>query len=186
MEVEIGRGKSGRRAYGFDDIAIVPSRRTRDPDDIDISWKLGPYQFELPMMASAMDGVVSPQTAAIVGGLGGVAVLHLGGIFTRSEGAAAREMQEICAQPVIPELSAQRIREIKEQKVVCAAALTSQRVLDYHEIALEAGLDVLVIQGTVVSGEHVSTVSEPLNLKEFIPSLDVPVVVGGCASYQTG
>ena len=132
MEVEIGRGKSGRRAYGFDDIAIVPSRRTRDPDDIDISWKLGPYQFELPMMASAMDGVVSPQTAAIVGGLGGLAVLNLEGIFTRYEDAdeqleriaglpkdvATREMQEIYAQPVMPELIAQRIREIKEQKVV--------------------------------------------------------------------
>src|ERR1700678_1250163 len=76
MEIEIGRGKKGRRAYGFDDIAIVPSRRTRDPDDIDISWKLGPYQFELPLMASAMDGVVSPETAAIVGKLGGLAVLN--------------------------------------------------------------------------------------------------------------
>ena len=200
MEVEIGRGKQGRRAYGFDDIAIVPSRRTRDPDDIDISWKLGPYQFELPLMASAMDGVVSPETAAIVGKLGGLAVLNLEGIFTRYEDAdeqleriaalpkeiATREMQEIYATPVKPELIAQRIREIKEQKVVVAASLTPQKVLAYHEIALEAGLDVLVIQGTVVSGEHVSTVSEPLNLKEFIPSLDVPVVVGGCASYQTG
>jgi IMP dehydrogenase len=200
MEIEIGRGKKARRAYGFDDIAIVPSRRTRDPDDIDISWKLGPYQFELPLLASAMDGVVSPETAGIIGRLGGLAVLNLEGIFTRYEDAdeqleriaalpkelATREMQEIYREPVKPELIAQRIREIKEQKVVVAASLTPQRVLDYHEIALEAGLDVLVIQGTVVSGEHVSTVSEPLNLKEFIPSLDVPVVVGGCASYPTG
>src|SRR5271155_1287425 len=199
MEIEIGRGKKGRRAYGFDDIAIVPSRRTRDPDDIDISWKLGPYQFELPMLASAMDGVVSPETAGIIGGLGGLAVLNLEGIFTRYEDAdeqleriaslpkelATREMQDIYREPVKPELIAQRIREIKEQKVVVAASLTPQRVLDYHEIAMEAGLDVLVIQGTVVSGEHVSTVSEPLNLKEFIPTLDVPVVVGGCASYHT-
>src|SRR3984957_793733 len=200
MEVEIGRGKSGRRAYGFDDIAIVPSRRTRDPDDIDISWKLGPYQFELPMLASAMDGVVSPRTAGIIGGPGGLAVLNLEGILMRYEAReerperiallpkelATREMQEIYAEPVKPELIAQRISEIKEQKVVVAASLTPQRVLKYHEIAMEAGLDVLVIQGTVVSGEHVSTVSEPLNLKEFIPSLDVPVVVGGCASYHTG
>ncbi len=140
MEVEIGRGKQGRRAYGFDDIAIVPSRRTRDPDDIDISWKLGPYQFELPMMASAMDGVVSPKTAAIVGELGGLAVLNLEGIFTRYEDAdeqlerisklpkeaATREMQEIYSQPVIPELIAQRIREIKDQKQVAAASLTPQ------------------------------------------------------------
>src|SRR4051794_21526818 len=77
MEVEIGRGKKGRRAYGFDDIAIVPSRRTRDPDDIDISWTLGPYRFELPLLAAAMDGVVSPRTAGIVGKLGGLAVLNL-------------------------------------------------------------------------------------------------------------
>ena len=200
MEIEIGRGKKGRRAYGFDDIAIVPSRRTRDPDDIDISWKLGPYQFELPMLASAMDGVVSPETAAVIGRLGGLAVLNLEGIFTRYEDAeeqldriaslpkeeATREMQEIYREPVKPELIAERIKEIKDQKVVVAASLTPQRVLQHHEVALEAGLDVLVIQGTVVSGEHVSTVSEPLNLKEFIPTLDVPVVVGGCASYHTG
>src|SRR6478752_6524735 len=200
MEVEIGRGKKGRQAYGFDDIAIVPSRRTRDPDDIDITWKLGPYKFELPMLAAAMDGVTSPATAAIIGRLGGLGVLNLEGIFTRYEDAdeqleriaslpkdiATREMQEIYSEPIKPELIAQRIAEIKEQKVVVAASLTPQRVLRYHEIALEAGLDVLVIQGTVVSGEHVSTVSEPLNLKEFIPTLDVPVVVGGCASYHTG
>jgi IMP dehydrogenase len=192
MEIEIGRGKKGRRAYGFDDIAIVPSRRTRDPDDIDISWKLGPYQFELPMLASAMDGVVSPQTAGIIGRLGGLAVLNLEGIFTRYEdaeeqlGRIAALLQDIYREPVKPELIAQRIREIKEQKVVVAASLTPQRVLRYHEVAMEAGLDVLVIQGTVVSGEHVSTVSEPLNLKEFIPTLEVPVVVGGCASYHTG
>jgi IMP dehydrogenase len=200
MELEIGRGKKGRQAYGFDDIAIVPSRRTRDPDDIDISWKLGPYQFELPMMAAAMDGVCSPRTAGIIGGLGGLAVLNLEGIFTRYEDAeeqleriaslpqevATREMQDIYSEPVKPELIARRIAEVKEQKVVVAASLTPQRVRKYYEIALEAGLDVLVIQGTVVSGEHVSAVSEPLNLKEFIPTLDVPVVVGGCASYHTG
>src|SRR6478752_1962589 len=200
MEIEIGRGKTARQAYGFDDIAIVPSRRTRDPDDIDISWKLGPYQFELPMLAAAMDGVTSPATAAIIGRLGGLAVLNLEGIFTRYEDAdeqleriaalpkelATREMQDIYREPIKPELIAQRIAEIKDQKVVAAASLTPQRVLRYHEIALEAGLDVLVIQGTVVSGEHVSTVSEPLNLKEFIPTLEVPVVVGGCASYHTG
>jgi len=200
MEVEIGRGKQARRAYGFDDIAIVPSRRTRDPDDVDISWKLGPYKFELPLLAAAMDGVVSPETAGIMGRLGGLAVLNLEGIFTRYEDAeeqleriaslpreiATREMQEIYQEPIKPELIAQRIAEIKEHKVVVAGSLTPQRVRKYHELALEAGLDVLVIQGTVVSGEHVSTISEPLNLKEFIPTLEVPVVVGGCASYHTG
>src|SRR3954452_5648597 len=200
MEIEIGRGKKGRRAYGFDDIAIVPSRRTRDPDDIDISWTLGPYRFELPLLASAMDGDVSPQTAGIVGNLGGLAVLNLEGIWTPYEDAddilariasypkdiATREMQEIYKEPIKDHLVAQRVREIKDMGVVCAASLTPQRVRRYYEDVLEAGVDILVIQGTVVSAEHVSKSSEPLNLKEFIREVPVPVVVGGCASYSTG
>jgi IMP dehydrogenase len=200
MEVEIGRGKKARRAYGFDDIAIVPSRRTRDPDDVDITWTLGPYRFELPLLASAMDGVVSPETAGILGRLGGLAVLNLEGIWTRYEDAdaqleriahldreeATREMQEIYAEPVKPELIAQRIEEIKAYGVVAAASLTPQKVEQWHEIALEAGLDILVIQGTVISAEHVSTQGHVLNLKEFVREVPVPVVLGGCASYHTG
>ncbi len=202
MEVEIGRGKKGRRAYGFDDIAIVPSRRTRDPDDIDIAWTLGPYRFELPLLASAMDGVVSPRTAGVVGKLGGLAVLNLEGIFSRYEDAeqqleqiagfekeeATAEMQRVYSAPVDTELMTQRIREVKEQGVVCAASLTPQRVRTHYEAALEAGLDILVIQGTVISAEHVSTDESrpPVNLKEFIREVPVPVVVGGCASYSTG
>jgi IMP dehydrogenase len=202
MEVEIGRGKKGRRAYGFDDIAIVPSRRTRDPDDIDITWTLGPYRFELPLLASAMDGVVSPETAGIVGKLGGLAVLNLEGIWTRYENAdellgriaqlptdeATLEMQRIYQEPVKAELIGKRIREIKDQGVVAAASLTPQRVRGFYETAVEAGLDILVIQGTVISAEHVSTDESrpPLNLKEFIREVPLPVVVGGCASYSTG
>src|SRR4051794_3757167 len=142
MEVEIGRGKKGRRAYGFDDIAIVPSRRTRDPDDIDITWTLGPYRFELPLLAAAMDGVVSPETAAAIGRLGGLAVLNLEGIWTRCEAAgdqlariaappaeeATAEMQRIYQEPVKEELIAQRIKEVKDEGVVAAASLTPQRV----------------------------------------------------------
>lgn len=200
MEIEIGRGKKARRAYGFDDIAIVPSRRTRDPDDVDISWKLGPYRFELPLLASAMDGVVSPTTAIEIGKLGGLAVLNLEGVFTRYADAddqlariaelpkdsATREMQEIYREPLKPELIGERIAEIKASGVVTAASLTPQQVVTHYEAALEAGLDILVIQGTVVSAEHVSKTSEPLNLKEFIADLPVPVIVGGCASYHTG
>src|SRR3954447_14856848 len=202
MEIEIGRGKKARRAYGFDDIAIVPSRRTRDPDDVDISWKVGNYRFELPLLASAMDGVVSPTTAGIVGKLGGLAVLNLEGIFTRYEDAeeqleriaqlpkeiATREMQEIYRAPLQPELIAQRVKEIKDMGVVVAASLTPQRVRDHYELALDAGLHVLVIQGTVVSAEHVSSAPArpPLNLKEFCREVPVPVIVGGCASYHTG
>ena len=137
MEVEIGRGKKGRRAYGFDDIAIVPSRRTRDPDDIDITSMVGPYRLELPLLASAMDGVVSPDTAGIVGKLGGLGVLNLEGIWTRYEDPdaeleriseqpkelATTEMQRIYAEPIKEHLIAQRIREIKEHGVVAAASL---------------------------------------------------------------
>ncbi len=200
MEVEIGRGKKARRAYGFDDIAIVPSRRTRDPDDIDITWNLGPYRFELPLLASAMDGVVSPKTAALINKLGGLGVLNLEGIWSRYEdadeqlariaaappGQSTHLMQEIYAEPVKPELMAQRIEEIKAEGAVCAGSLTPQKVGEYYEVALEAGLDILVVQGTVISAEHVSSTSEPLNLKEFIASAPVPCVVGGCASYSTG
>ncbi len=200
MELEIGRGKKGRRAYGFDDIAIVPSRRTRDPDDIDIAWTLGPYRFELPLLASAMDGVVSPRTAAMVGKLGGLGVLNLEGIWSRYEDAdakleeiagaptdrATRLMQEIYTEPVKPELMARRIEEIKAEGAVTCGSLTPQKVTKYYDTALEAGLDLLVIQGTVISAEHVSAQTEPLNLKEFIAALDIPCVVGGCASYNTG
>ena len=200
MEIEIGKGKKGRRGYGFDDIAIVPSRRTRDPDDVDISWTLGPYRFELPMLAAAMDGVVSPRTAGLAGKLGGLAVLNLEGIWTRYDDAdaqlerisklppeqATREMQRIYSEPVKPELIARRIREIKAEGVVASGSFTPQRVRDHAELALDAGLDVMVIQGTVISAEHVSSSVEPLNLKEFIADLPIPCIVGGCASYSTG
>jgi IMP dehydrogenase len=199
MDVEIGMGKTGRRAYGFDDVAIVPSRRTRDPDDVDISWEIDAWTFDLPLVASAMDGVVSPATAAEIGALGGLAVLNLEGIQTRYEDPeppldeiaalpddkATRRMQEVYREPIKEELITRRIREVKESGVVTAGSLTPQRVGRYADLVLQAELDVLVIQGTVVSAEHVSTRTEPLNLKEFIASFDIPVIVGGCASYQT-
>ena len=142
MEVEIGRGKKGRRAYGFDDIAIVPSRRTRDAEDVDITWKLGPHTLPLPCLASAMDGVVDPQFAVTMGKLGGLAVLNLEGVQTRYENAdeqldriaalpketATRTMQEIYKEPIKPELVGKRIKEIKAGGVLAAASLTPQRV----------------------------------------------------------
>ena len=197
-EIEIGLGKSGRRAYGFDDIAIVPSRRTRDPEDVDISWQIDAYRFELPLMASAMDGVVSPATAIEVGRLGGVGVLNLEGLWTRYEDAdstlaeiaeqpvekATKRMQELYQQPIIPGLVTERIREIKAAGVVSCASVTPQRTNALLDDILAAELDMLVIQGTVVSAEHVSTVVEPLNLKTFIRQLDIPVIVGGCATNK--
>ena len=199
MEVEIGRGKKGRRAYGFDDIAIVPSRRTRDVDDVDITWKLGPHTLDLPCLASAMDGVVSPAFAVAMGELGGLAVLNLEGLWSRYDDAeaqldriaalpketATREMQAIYQEPIKPELLARGVEQIKAGGVLAAASLTPQRVEEHYQTALEAGLDVLVIQGTVVSAEHVSSKVEPLNLKKFIAECPVPVIVGGVASYAT-
>lgn len=199
MEVEIGRGKKGRRAYGLDDIAVVPSRRTRDIEDVDISWTIENHQLKLPCLASAMDGVVDTNMAGIMGKLGGLAVLNLEGIQTRYENAdeqlakiaglpdseATASLQEIYREPVKEELIVKRIKEIKAHGVLAAASLTPQKVTEYYEIALGAGLDFLIIQGTVVSAEHVSSVVEPLNLKKFIAEVPVPVIVGGCASYTT-
>ena len=199
MDIEIGRGKTARRAYGLDEIAIVPSRRTRDPEDIDISWSLGNLNLDLPCLASALDAAVDPTSAGIIGSLGGLAVLNLEGLQTRYEDPgpvfeeiaslpehkATRVMQDIYAEPIKEELIFRRVQEIKDKGVIAAASLTPQRVERYHRAAIEAGLDVLVVQGTVVSAEHVSRSVEPLNLMEFVPSLNVPVIVGGCASYST-
>jgi IMP dehydrogenase len=197
-EIEIGMGKSGRRAYGFDDIAIVPSRRTRDPEDVEITWEIDAFKFQLPLMASAMDGVVSPASAIEIGRLGGVGVLNLEGLWTRyedpeplfeeiskldTEKATAR-MQQIYSEPIKPELVGQRIREIKAAGVVSCCSVTPQRTESLAKQFIDAELDLLVIQGTVVSAEHVSKTVEPLNLKKFVRELDIPVIVGGCASYQ--
>jgi IMP dehydrogenase len=198
VQIDIGLGKSGRRAYGFDDVAIVPSRRTRDPEDVDLTWEIDAYRFDLPVMASAMDGVVSPDTAVAIGKLGGLGVLNLEGLWTRYEDTeaifneiaslppekATLRMQEIYLEPIKPELIGQRIREIKSAGVVAAASLTPQRTTMYLDEVLKAELDILVIQGTVVTAEHKSKNHEPLNLKQVIRDLPIPTIVGGCASYD--
>jgi IMP dehydrogenase len=198
-EIDIGMGKSARRAYGFDDITIVPSRRTRDPEDIDLSWEIDAYRFEVPFMASAMDSVVSPATAIEIGRHGGVGVLNLEGLWTRYEDAdgvleeisqldddaSMRRMQELYEAPINPDLILQRIAEINDADVVSCAAVSPQRASDHIETILKAELGLLVIQQPVVSAEHVSkNESEPLNLKTFVRRLEVPVIVGDCASYS--
>ena len=198
-DVEIGIGKTGRRAYGFDDIAIVPSRRTRDPEDVSIAWEIDAYRFELPLVASAMDGVVSPETAIEIGRLGGLGVLNLEGLWTRYDDpeplldeiaalpgkSATARMQEIYAKPIEPDLITARVKQIRDSGVTVAASLTPQRTVQFAQTVLDSGVDLFVIQGTVVSAEHVSSRSEPLNLKRFIADLDVPVLVGGCATYMS-
>ncbi len=197
-EVEIGIFKSARQAYGFDDIAIVPSRRTRDPEDVDISWQIDAYKFEIPVLGSAMDGAISPLTAIELGRLGGLGVLNLEGLWTRYEDPSAlfeeiteldddkatARMQQMYLEPIKLELVAERIRQMKDAGIVTSASVTPQRTSWMAKTIIDAGLDILVIQGTVVSAEHVSKTAEPLNLKKFIREFEVPVIVGGCASYQ--
>ena len=150
MDVEIGRGKKARQAYGFDDVAIVPGRRTRDPEDVDLSWRLGEIELPLPLLASAMDGVVSPRTAIALGKLGGVGVLNLEGLFSRYEDAEARcaeiaslptdeataRMQELYSAPIEVDLMVARIKEIKAAGVTVAASLTPQRVEQYADAVI--------------------------------------------------
>jgi len=196
-DVEIGRGKRARAAYSFDDVAIVPSRRTRDPKDVSIAWQIDAYKLELPMLAAPMDSVVSPDTAIEIGKLGAIGVLNLEGLWTRyedplpllneiaelPEDRATARMQEIYTAPIQPALIKERISYVRAAGVTVAAALSPQRTAEYHEAVVKAGVDLFVIRGTTVSAEHVANGVEPLNLKEFIYELDVPVVVGGVATH---
>ncbi len=198
MEIEIGRAKRGRRAYSFDDVAIVPSRRTRDPEEVSVAWQIDAYRFELPILAAPMDSVMSPQTAVAFGKHGGLGVLDLEGLWTRYEDPtellaevaalhgveATRRLQQIYDEPIKPELITARLKEMRESGVTVAGALSPQRTKEFAKTVVDAGVDMFVIRGTTVSAEHVSGQTEPLNLKEFIYELDVPVIVGGCATYQ--
>ena len=196
-EIEIGRGKRGRRAYSFEDIAVVPSRRTRDPEDVSISWQIDAYHFGLPVIAAPMDSVVSPETAIAMGRLGGLGVLDLEGLWTRyddptahlaeiaaADGAESTALlRQLYAAPIRPDLITQRLREIRDAGVTVAGSLSPQRTQQLWRTVVEAGVDLFVIRGTTVSAEHVSSNTEPLNLKRFIYELDVPVVVGGAGTY---
>ncbi len=197
-EIEIGKAKRARRAYSFDDIAVVPSRRTRDPEEVSIAWQIDAYRFELPILAAPMDSVMSPETAVALGKYGGLGVLNLEGLWTRYEAPepllnevaelegveATRRLQEIYVEPIKPELISERLQQIRESGVTVAASLSPQRTKQFAKVVVDAGVDLFVIRGTTVSAEHVSSQAEPLNLKEFIYELDVPVIVGGCATYQ--
>jgi IMP dehydrogenase len=175
----------------------VPARRTRDPEEVSIAWQIDAYRFDLPLMACPMDSVVSPATAIQIGRLGGLAVLDLEGLWTRyddpepllaevtelDEQAATRRLQAMYAEPISEDLIGRRIEEIARAGVTTAASLSPQRTARYAKAVVDAGVDIFVIRGTTVSAEHVSGRAEPLNLKQFIYELDVPVVVGGCATY---
>ncbi|WP_349828170.1 GuaB3 family IMP dehydrogenase-related protein [Brevibacterium litoralis] len=197
IEIEIGRGKRGRRAFTLDDVAVIPARRTRDPRDVSIDWQIDAYTFDLPFIAAPMDSLMSPETAIAFGRLGGLGVLDLEGLWTRYEDpqpyldeiaslpaeTATARMQEIYAEPIKPALITARLQQIRDAGVTVAGSLTPQRTQEHWRTVVEAGVDLFVIRGTTVSAEHVSTGDEPLNLKQFIYELDVPVIVGGAATY---
>lgn len=198
-EIEIGRAKRARRVYSFDDVAIIPSRRTRDPEDVSTSWKIDAFSFEVPFVAAPMDSVMSPATAIEFGRLGGLGVLDLEGLWTRYDDPepllaeiadlpvkqATSRIQEIYREPVKGELIKARLQQMRDAGVVVAGALSPQRTQDHYADVLAAGADIFVIRGATVSAEHVSTKVEPLNLKKFIYELDTPVIVGGAASYTS-
>ncbi len=203
-EIEIGRGKRGRRAYSLDDIAIVPNRRTRDPKDVSVSWQIDAYKFDMPVIAAPMDSAMSPETVIALGRLGGLGVLDLEGLWTRYEDpqavldqigalqdetnspAVTRRMQELYQAPIQPELITSRLAEIRAAGVTVAGSLTPQRTQEHYKTVVAAGVDIFVIRGTTVSAEHVSKDHEPLNLKQFIYELDVPVIVGGRGRLHPG
>src|SRR2546430_12168811 len=198
--VEIGMGKVAQRGYHLDDIAMVPTRRTRDVDDVSTSWQLDAYPFKIPCVAHPSDATMSPATAVALGRLGGLGVLNVEGLWCRYEdptpvlhelAALADDepttptLQRLYSEPIKPELIVERVKEIRDAGVTVSVRVSPQHTLALAPVILDAGVDILVIQGTLVSAEHVSTVDEPLNLKEFIADLALPVVVGGCTNYQT-
>ncbi len=204
-EIPIGLAKNARRAWALDDVAVVPSRRTRSPQDVSLDWQIDAYQFDMPVIGAPMDSVMSPATAIALGRLGGLGVLNLEGLWTRYEDPEpvleeiahleasdvspenTRRLQELYSEPIRAELITARLAEIREAGVVVSGSLTPQRTQEFYQTVVDAGVDMFVIRGTTVSAEHVSEGPEgdaaPLNLKEFIYELDVPVIVGGAAGY---
>jgi IMP dehydrogenase len=200
--VEIGLNRFARRGYDLDEVSIVPSRRTRDHDDVSTAWQIDAFRFDIPLITSPSDAVVSPATAVAVGQLGGLGVLNAEGLWTRYDDptdvyrqlrdAASPEtgpptalLQQVYAEPVKLDLITARIKEMRDSGVTTAVRVSPQHTVQLAPTVLAAGVDLLVIQGTIVSAEHVTTAGDALNLKEFIADLDVPVIVGGAADYQT-
>jgi IMP dehydrogenase len=200
--VEIGMGREARRSYDLSQVEIVPSRRTRSSQEVSTAWQLDAYQFEIPLVTHPTDAIVSPASAVRIGQLGGLAVLNAEGLWARhadaqgalervldaagneDPSAAVRLLQELHAAPIQPALLAEALKTVGEAGVTVAARVSPQRARELTPDLLAAGVEILVVQGTIISAEHVSG-GEPLNLKEFINSLDVPVVAGGVGDYRT-
>jgi IMP dehydrogenase len=197
---DIGRSKRAEKAFSFDDIALVPSRRTRDAQDVDLTWKIDAVTLDYPFIAAPMDSCMSPATAIEFGRLGGLGVLNLEGLWTRYEDPtsqfealaaiaepveATKALQRAYAEPIKPELITARLDELRASGQWVAGSLSPKNVLKFGHVVERSVPDFFVIRGTLVSAEHVASQGEPLDLKKFIRTLDVPVIVGGCANYHT-
>ncbi len=198
MDISLGKSKKTRRVYGFDEISLVPSIITINPDDTDVSVEIGGKKFETPILASAMDGVISPKTAIMMSQYGGLGVLNLQGVWARYEDAekvlkkissVSNEeyvplMQKIYQEPIKKELIKKRIKEIKDGGGIAAVSSIPQDALELGPVARDAGIDIFVVQSTVLSTKHKSSSSKPLDLKEFCQEMKVPVLVGNCVTYE--
>ncbi len=199
MGMWVGKGRKARRCYGFDEIALVPGRVTVNPNDVEVNWKLRDMEFEIPILAAAMDGVVNGKFAIEMGKLGGVAVLNLEGIQTRyrdPQEAIARiinaEMkdstciiQEVYSKPVQEELIFERIREIKSAGVRAAVSSIPLKAERFGQIAQEAGADIFVVQSTVTTVKHYSTEYEMVDFCKLRKQIKLPLIIGNCVTYET-
>ncbi|MEV7040117.1 GuaB3 family IMP dehydrogenase-related protein [Amycolatopsis sp. NPDC051061] len=202
--VEIGMGRTARRAYDLDDVEIVPSRRTRSSSVVSTSWQIDAYRFDLPLVTHPTDAIVSPGTAVAVGELGGLGVLNAEGLWARHANvedaifqlvraaedledptAIGRVLQELHAAPIQLDLLSEAIKTVRESGVTVAARVSPQHAAELTPDLIAAGVEILVVQGTIISAEHVVREAEPLNLKDFIGRLDVPVIAGGVSDYRT-
>lgn len=199
--LDIGGGRHARRGYDLADVHVVPRRRTRSRGSIDVSWQLDAYRYDLPFVSAPLDSVTSPSTAATYGDLGGQGILNLEGLWTRFDEPAevlgeladlapgpdaTRRLQQAYDEPVREELIGQRIEELRAGGNLAAGALTPQKVERYHGVALEAGLDLLVVQGVVATAQAIAGEDEdPLDLRDFTARYDIPVVIGGVASHKS-
>ena len=198
MGMWIGINRKARVCYGFDDISLVPGKITINPEEVDISTSIGPIKLSIPILSAAMDGVTDPKFSVIFGKMGGLAILNLMGIYTRykdpysiiekiiksPEEEATSVIQEIYKEPVKEKLIAERIGEIKKEKVLCGVSCIPQFAEKYGPIAQEAGADVFVVQATVLTPTHLSTKYKPLNLPNFCKSMKIPVIAGNCVTYD--
>lgn len=201
QRITIGGTRTAAVGYELDDVSLVPSRRTRDRGLVDVSWQMDAYHFEVPVIAAPLDAIMSPATAGLIAGLGGLGVLNLEGLWTRYEDPtevleeiatltpgpeATMLLQARYAEPVKEELISRRVEELRAATGFAAGSLTPQKVERYHHAALEAGLDLLVVHGVTATAQHVGPTGErSLDLRSFTARYDIPVVVGNAASAKT-